>query len=159
MIVYDVENLFANRWEYTYTVSNDTLGSDIEEFTIYFEQGLYDNLLITTPLATWDELVVDPDVILGFPEDGFFDALALGPGIAPGDDQTGFSVSFDWLGTGTPGQQAFEIVDPTTFAVMDSGFTRAIPEPGAALLFACGAIVVGTVARRTPGTRSNDTTK
>jgi hypothetical protein len=145
-IFFGVENLGGNTWEYAYTIENDTLGFNIEEFTIYFEHGLYDNLLVTTPMADWDELAVNPDVILGSPEDGFFDALALGSGIAPGQTLSGFSVSFDWLGAGSPGTQTFEVVDPDTFVSVDSGDTAPIPEPATSLLL--GAGLAGLVGSR-----------
>ncbi len=141
-IDYSVNDLGAGVWEYNYTVSNDTLASNIDEFTIYFTYGMYDNLNVTTPVADWDELTVNPQLILGIPEDGFYDALALVSGIAPGDTASGFSVSFDWLGSDIPGSQSFEIVDPSNFNVIDSGSTTAnanpIPEPGTLMLLCSG---------------------
>jgi hypothetical protein len=103
-VTYDVQNLGGTTWEYTYTVANDTLGVDIEEFTIWFELGLYENLVATATPADWDPLAIDPDP--GIPDDGFYDALALVAGITPGGSLGGFSVSFDFLGAGTPGSQS-----------------------------------------------------
>src|SRR5207245_2712986 len=97
-ILFDVGNLGGNRYEYTYRVTNDTLASAIEEFTIFFAFGLYDHLSVTTPVAGWDEITIDPALIFGAPIEGFYDALALGGGIPPGVAVGGFSVSFDWLG-------------------------------------------------------------
>jgi hypothetical protein len=145
-VTYDVQNLGGTTWEYTYTVANDTLGFDIEEFTIWFDVGLYENLSATATPADWDPLTIEPDP--GIPDDGFYDALALVAGIAPGDSLGGFSVSFDFLGAGTPGAQLFEIVDPFTFDVLDDGRTEsaaggpgpgtAIPEPATAVLLGLG---------------------
>ncbi len=141
-INYGVNDLGGGKWEYDYTVLNDTLGSPIDEFTIYFDYGLYDNLSVTTPVADWDELTVNPVLILGSPETGFYDALAFVAGIAPGSSMSGFSVAFDWLGSGTPGSQFFEFVDPATFGVLDSGLTTVtsspVPEPGTMMLLGSG---------------------
>lgn len=143
-ISYNLTNLGGGTWEYLYTVSNDTLSSDIEEFTIYLPYSMYDNLNVTSPVADWDELTVNPQLILGVPEDGFYDALSLVSGIAPGSAMGGFSVSFDWLGSGTPGSQNFEIIDPLTFDVLDSGVTTSasstVPEPGTLMLLGSGVI-------------------
>ena len=93
--------------------------------------GLYDNLSVTTPLADWDEIAINPDASI--PDDGFYDAIALVAGIAPGDTLSGFSVQFDWLGAGTPGNQFFDVVDSGTFDVLESGETvlasAPVPEP------------------------------
>jgi len=145
-ISYDVSSLGGTGWEYTYTVANDTLGADIEEFTIWFDLALYGNLVATATPADWDPLVIQPDP--GLPDDGFYDALALVAGIAPGDSLGGFSVSFDYLGRGTPGAQLFEVIDPATFDLLDDGTTvraaagpgpsPAIPEPATGLLLGMG---------------------
>ena len=145
-IFYDVSNISGSTWEYTYTVSNDTLGLNIDEFTVYFDFGLYQNLAPVSAPATWDPLVVEPDNFLG--NDGFYDALALSGGVTPGNSIGSYSVRFDYLGTGTPGSQRFEVVDPTTFDVLDSGLTSLIPVPAAVWLFASGLIGLTVIARR-----------
>lgn len=148
-VFHNVNDLGGGIWEYDYTVANDTLTSDIEEFTIYFEYGFYDNLRVTTPLAvSWDELTVNPDLIFGFPEDGFYDALSLVSGIAPGNTKSGFSVTFDWLGSGTPVSQYFEVVSSTTFDVIDSGNTSRVPEPSALLILGTGIAGLVGLSRR-----------
>ena len=119
---------------------NDTLGFSFNEFTIYFQYGLYADLAITSSLATWDHVFANPDVILGSPQDGFYNALAPPvSGIAPGASLGGFSVSFDWLGAGNPGSQFFEVVDPSNWSVITSGNTAApVPEPSTMLLLGAG---------------------
>jgi hypothetical protein len=148
-INYDLANLGGNRWEYTYAVTNDSMSSDIEEFTIYFNLGSYDNLVVTSPLASWDELVAQPDPALT--DDGYYDALTLATGISPAATDSGFSVSFDWLVAGIPGTQFFDVVDPITFDVLDSGSTvaaTAVPEPGTLLLLGSGIIGLIGIRKR-----------
>jgi len=142
IISYSSTNISGNTWENTYSVSNDTLASDIEEFSIYFDLGLYDSLSLVTAPADWDPIVFDPDPLL--PDDGLYDVLALVSGIASGDMLSGFSIQFDFLGAGAPGAQFFEVLDPFTFAVLDSGYTQlvvaSVPEPGILLLMSVGLI-------------------
>ena len=141
-ITYEIEDLGTGQWQYTHEVTNVNLAM-IEEFTIWFDEGLYDNLIVTTPspLPTdWDEIVWQPDAVLSDP--GAFDSLAIGSntGIGTGESVYGFSVSFGWLGTGSPGTQYYEIINPDTFETVDAGYT--IPEPGTVLLLGLGAVVL-----------------
>jgi hypothetical protein len=145
-IYYDVTNITGNTWEYSYTVNNDTLSFNIDEFTIYFSLGDYQNLSVVSSPVSWDSLVVEPDNFLG--NDGYFDSLALSGGIAPGNSLGGLIVSFNYLGTGNPGSQLFEIVDPADFTVLDSGQTEVVPVPSAILLFGSGLLGLVVVARR-----------
>ena len=146
-INYDVLNIDGNTWEYTYTVNNDTLGFDIDEFTVYFDHGLFENLIATSTPASWDPLVVEPGNF--FNNNGSYDALALAGGIAPGSSVGSFSVRFDYLGAGTPGSQLFEIVDPITFDLLeDQGQTSLIPVPAAVWLFGSGLISLLVASRR-----------
>jgi hypothetical protein len=137
-ISYTAMNLGGSTWEYSYTVINDTLGADLEEFTIFFDVALFENLAVTNSPNDWDSLVVQPDS--GIPADGFFDSLALGAPIAASDSLGEFSVSFDFLGAGTPGAQLFAVVDPITFATLESGVTisSVVPVPGGIWLLLSG---------------------
>jgi len=147
-VSYTVNNLGGTNWEYNYSVSNDTLTTDIEEFTVFFDVALYQNLALVAAPSGWDPLVIQPD--LSLPDDGFYDALALSGGITPTNSLGGFRLSFDYLGTGTPGSQAFDIVDPVTFAMLDSGFTQAaaVPVPAAGDLFLGGITLLMSLLTR-----------
>ncbi|MCF6236576.1 MAG: multicopper oxidase domain-containing protein, partial [Gammaproteobacteria bacterium] len=134
-VLYQANNLGGSAWEYTYTVNND-LPINIEEFSTYFDPALYENLVISDSPMGWDGLAVEPDSNL--PDDGFSDWLTLGSPINSGDTLGGFSVTFDFIGTGTPGSQLFEILDPMTFDVLSSGSTTSVPEPGALVLLVLG---------------------
>ena len=145
-IWYETTDLGSGRWEYSYTVVNlpESLIPEIREFTIWFDYGVYDNLLVTTPdppASDWSEVVWDPEPVLE--DDGAYDAVTLTVGIGQGENVSGFSVSFDWLpGTGQPGSQFYEIVVPNTspVEVIDSGWT--IPEPASAVMLGLGGILL-----------------
>jgi hypothetical protein len=136
-ISYTTANLGSNQWQYTYQVTNLTLSTPIDEFTIWFDHSLYRNLLISTlnPLANkWGEIIWQPEVGLG---NGGYDALAASWGIPACQTESGFCVRFDWLGTGTPGAQFYEVINPSDFSRIDSGFT--IPEPAMITLIILGS--------------------
>lgn len=140
-ITYTTQNLSGNTWQYSYTVTNDTLPQPIDEFTIYFGLFVYENLSVVGQAAPldWDAIAVEPDPAL--PDDGFYDALALNLGIAPGTALGQFQITFDYLANGVPKEQFFEIVDPTSLAVLDSGFTvAAVPLPAAGWLMGSGLL-------------------
>lgn len=108
---------------YAYSVTVALGEPRVEEFTIFFDSTLYQNLVVSAAPQDWDPLVIQPDS--GIPSNGFFDALALIDGISPATSLGGFAVLFDFLGTGSPGAQRFDIVDPTTFVTLQTGFTSA----------------------------------
>lgn len=140
----------GSQWQYDYSISNDTLGFAIDEFTIYFDLGVYDSLSIVGTPAGWNDLVVQPGSFLGI-NDGYYDGLANGgSALPPGQTIAGFSVQFNFLGAGTPTSQFFEIVDPNDFSVLDSGYTvtgAVIPLPAATWLFTSGLIGLVGIAR------------
>jgi hypothetical protein len=141
-VTYQAVALGGDAWRYDYVVKNDGSPAAIEEFTIFFELGLFADLAVAASPADWDPLVVQPDP--GVPADGFFDALALGPGLLDGEEAR-FSVTFTYSGLGAPGAQAFHVVDPTSFDVIASGFTRAavaVPEPGTLPLLLAAAVAL-----------------
>lgn len=150
-ITYETHDLGSGRWEYVYEVKNDTLSEPINEFTVYFDYGLYADLFIDSPKAGWDGMTVEPDLALGVPVPGYYDALALVSGIAPGASEGGFQVSFTWLGQGTPGPQSFDIVNPDTFETIESGRTTGpapVPEPGMMILLSMGIVGIAGMGRR-----------
>jgi len=126
-IRYTLKDLGGGRWQHIYDVTNHSLSAGIEEFTIWFDFGLYENMTIETgdpPAGSWDEIVWQPDPSVG--SDGGYDGLVKvsSMGIKSGQTVSNFSVSFDWLGTGEPGLQYYEIADPNTFEAIDSGYTK-----------------------------------
>lgn len=120
-IQYSTSHLGGTQWRYDYTVTNDSLAVTIEEFSLFFANGLYTNLHDASTTPGWDLLVIQPDPAI--PAAGYFDALALSGGILPGAAQAGFAVIFDYLGAGVPPPQAFSLWDPLTFVEIDAGTT------------------------------------
>ena len=140
-ISYQLTNLGEDRWQYEYQVANTGTTTAIEEFTIWFDESLYENLAVVTqpPIAdSWSEIASQPDPWI--PLDGFYDALASVGGILPGSSEGSFAVSFDWLGDGIPSDQPFEVIDPVSFDTLSSGTT--FPEPATLILLALGSFVV-----------------
>jgi hypothetical protein len=138
-INYVASNLGAGLWQYTYEVKNLGLADGIGEFTIWFDYGKYNNLQITTPnppSSNWNQIVWQPDPVIK--DAGGYDALANSLRIQLGQSVYGFAVSFNWLGTGTPGSQQYEIINPSNFQTIESSWTT--PEPATLLLFGLGAL-------------------
>ena len=117
-------------YRYVYSITNNaaTGSAAIQLFDILFDTSLYQesSLQIVTPAplhTQWSEQLLSsaPSVPAAY------DALSLTGGIAAGSTVTGFSVQFTWLGTGTPGPQPFQVFDPNTFAVLQSGVTSTLP--------------------------------
>lgn len=126
VISYTTSNPSGNNWVYQYTVSNPASSDLIAEFTIWFDRALYTNLSVIGSPADWDSIVIQSDESI--PADGFFDSLALGPGVGANESLAGFAVQFTFLGAGNPGAQLFDILDANFNAVF-SGATRADSDP------------------------------
>ena len=146
VIEYEQIDQTGSRYEYTYTVANEAASSfDISWFTIYFEAGSYENIEITASPVDWDPYYEDP--IPALPFDGIADWLSFGAPIAAGEELSGFSVAFDWIGVDSDPfeTQFFEIYD-LGFSLLASGETELaggeppvdVPEPGSIFLVMLG---------------------
>ncbi|MEM1153706.1 MAG: putative Ig domain-containing protein, partial [Pseudomonadota bacterium] len=158
-VFFELDALGGDRWEYHYTLENTT-GDAIGGLSVYFDTGPFANLSITgNPNAgtfdEWDGLFIEFDPEL--PDVGFADWSTLDDLLFPGDSLTGFSVAFDFLGTGQPGSQFFETYrlesgdsDFLDFILISDGFTRplpgdppvGVPIPSTLLLFAPGLLLL-----------------
>ncbi len=128
-------------WRYDYTVTGRSFLQS-EFFDIYFEPNLYGTLTAgPAPDPGWDVLILqqpDPANLPPF-DRGIFDAFALTDNPPLLD---AFSVSFVFLGAGSPGPQLFEIFDADS-ELVESGITsvpgeEVIPEPSTAALLLIG---------------------
>jgi len=145
-IYYEAEPLpsigLNERWRYTYTLENTDFDPG-EGFTIVF--SAVDYVALAEPSAPdpdWNAIVLQPDLLL--PDHGYFDAQAQ---VAAPSNAGSFSVVFDWLGTGTPGPQPYELYD-TSFDSVEQGVTTIIPDPSTALLMVVGLIGLGIHGRQ-----------
>jgi len=123
-VSYTLQGLGAGQWLYRYTVINDTLSEPIRQFIVWFEPGLYENLSIVSDPEIgydWYQDTVEPDPVWLYY--GAYRALAWGDGISVGDYESGFAVSFTYLGAGTPNVQEFDIVDPCDYISLEAGWT------------------------------------
>jgi len=121
-IEYDITDLPDTKpgedlWQYNYRVSNYNFNAG-HGFTIYFDQAHYKNIeKLASPVnEDWDIIVWQPDVAI--PDDGAYDALFTSESSTSLTD--GFTMSFIWLGNGSPGPQRFDIYDPN-FKTLESG--------------------------------------
>jgi hypothetical protein len=137
VIDFSLTALGGSEYQYNYTVHNDgSLGAGvpIQLFDIDFSPALYQagslNIVSLAGLnSAWSQEIL---VSVGTaPAD--FDVLALGGGIPVGGTVSGFAVQFEWIGKGLPGAQQFEISDPNSFKVLETGETMTssttLPEP------------------------------
>jgi hypothetical protein len=125
-VTYTATDISGSTWEYNYTITNDIAGgtTNLSEFTAFFGASTYSNLAVVSAPSNWEgqggAIAVQPDPILG---PGFYDAVASDAGLAFGASQGGFSVEFTYLGTGTPGPQEFNFVDPNSFTALVDSYT------------------------------------
>jgi hypothetical protein len=142
VITFNPSKLTATRWLLEYRIE---AGPPFQEFSIYFDRLRYSNLSVEGAPADWDAIVLQPDASLQ--SDGIFDALALDGGLSQAQTITGFRVSFDLADGLAPAAQRFEVFDPLTFSVLESGRTLplngpAVPEPDTLLLCLGGLLAL-----------------
>jgi hypothetical protein len=131
-ISYTLVPMGGNSYKYVYSITNNgtlTGSAPVQLFDILFDTSQYQesSLQIVTPPnlnAQWSQ-----EILTGIPPaiPAAYDALALAGGVPAGTTVTGFAVQFTWQGTGTPGPQPFEIYDPVSFALLQSGQTTSAP--------------------------------
>ena len=121
LINVDINKDNGNVYTAEYALTNNS-ASVIDAFTLYFEFGLFQNIQVLNTPTDWDVLAEDP-AIFAAPLPGLVDGLALGAPLAVGDVLSGLKISFEWLGAPNvvSFSQAFEIYDPNTFDIIESG--------------------------------------
>ena len=125
---------------YRYTVHNDSLGVPISDIAVFFpaentsEFSDYTLDSAVTPPGWTMSLVPGSAIDLG----AYGDAYVMTSGEIPvGGSLGNFEITFTYSGTGTPGSQMFKIFDPSTFDVLETGYTipesHGVPDGGSTL--------------------------
>jgi hypothetical protein len=153
LVEYSASLIAPSQWRYDYTINVPDAPLSFDGLTVWFGSSLYAGLAGATAPSGWDPIAIESDP--GLPADGFFDALLLSGSVQPGAVLTGFSVTFTYLGLGTPGAQSFALYNSLDFGAVYSGSTvlgapvGQVPVPatmGLALLALAAA--AGSTARR-----------
>ena len=153
VITYDSYfNTTADKWQYDYTIYNDSTDG-ISAFEVMFDYELSSNLDIITP-GGWDGAILEPS----FNDDELLSPLSAIWGLDSGLLQyeqlaSGFSVLFDWSGTGDPGSQFFSLLDADWNAIGNEwGYATdgppAVPEPQTFMLLGTGLLGLAAYYRR-----------
>jgi hypothetical protein len=126
-IEYSLKALGGNRYSYDYIITA-TPSQPLETFNIYFPFHLYDNLSPGNLPLGWIAMLQQPDP--AWYVDGIFSAESTMGHLPPGVPTGGFSIEFDWLGTGLPGRQGYNFSDSRSVGNVWIGGTVEVPEPG-----------------------------
>ena len=159
-VTYDLDGTLPVQ-SYRYTVANNSLGSPISDFVLFFPAentpDFADYTLVgaTAPPGWAIDLIPSSAIDLG----AYAEAYVVSSGEIPvGGSLGGFEISFTYTGSGTPGSQMFNIYDPTTLDVLDTGTTtpasHGLPDTGSTLGFALvAAALCAGWGRRATGSR------
>jgi len=126
-------------WRYEYRLTGPLAA--FSSVNLYFSPSMYADLtwVANDSPAQIDLLpIIQPDLPLG--ADGIASIVALTS--LPGSFSSGSALTFLWTGRGTPGAQAYEVLDDT-FNVISAGQTfdvgvPQVPEPESVLLTSLG---------------------
>ena len=140
----DYSRQFDQTWQVNYQLTNNSLATEIREFSLYFDYHFVSNIrIVAVPDAWANNILLDNPVNnSGFAYDGLLDLLVTPglPGISPSETLSGISIQFDWLTNDyLPSElpQYFEIIDTEDFSILESGYTQsvAVSSPSALMTF------------------------
>ncbi|MBI3345658.1 MAG: PEP-CTERM sorting domain-containing protein [Burkholderiales bacterium] len=143
----DLVDLVAGQdlWQYDYTIAGDVAAGD--GVNILFAYSQFDGIDVLLADSAVFATPTQPVSVLS--ADGLLSITALQQ--ISSADPAHISVQFQWLASGSPGAQQFEVVD-SFFSVVDSGTTVSpsaphdLPEPSSAWL--AGVALAGVLIRR-----------
>ncbi|MDD2738428.1 MAG: hypothetical protein PHR94_05810 [Methylomonas lenta] len=154
IFTYSLQDLGNDHYRYIYNIGNNgTLpGEDaIKLYDILFDPILYSetslNISSAPPISIdWSEQILNsaPDIPTTY------DVFSNGTGIIAGAEVKGFAVDFLWLSTGLPSGQKYEIYDPLSFELLETGVTQAltsIPVPSTLPLFLTAILGVASFSK------------
>jgi len=158
IITADLVSLGSTSYRYEYNITNDGSlggGTALKVIDFAFDPALYDEgslSIASLPALNTDWFESIFGAVPGSP--AFYEIEALSSGLADGDSVNGFAVEFFWLGSGLPGSQSFQILDGTSFTLLEEGQTTvnlpasAASAPGTLLLMVIGLPAILSVLRR-----------
>jgi hypothetical protein len=155
VVQYATTSLGGDFWRYAYTLEGQAPTGGFDGVTIYFEPTSFGTLTNLVAPPGWDPLIVQPDT--GLPADGFVDLLHSGGLLSGTVGPVAFSVDVEYLGTGVPGAQRFELYVSNPFSVVASGLTQQasnVPEPATVVLLAL-ALGCAVLTQAQPTRRAN----
>ena len=160
-INFSLENIGENRWQYNYVIINDTVEKGIDISAILFDYGRYADLKLESCPNDWNLQLLSP-TLQGEQEERGLLTIGVkdnnwGHGLSLGESLSEISVSFTWLGEGTPGTQDFTVSwwdSSQSNFIKEGGYTTGIvispsvpvPEPHTLALLGSG--LIGFVALR-----------
>lgn len=152
-ISYDLTNVAGNTWQFDFTVKNDTLGSPLQAFDLYFDFATFTNLAAVAEPGTFSPTVLPP---IDSPPFATFDGAVtfsdFTTGIAAGATLGGFSVQADFSGAGAPGVPTWDVIDANFNTLDQGGATQigpvGVPEPATLTLLGLGLIGAAFGRRR-----------
>ncbi|MHC6647387.1 hypothetical protein ACYTPF_12510 [Alteromonas sp. HB246098] len=147
LIEHSLKKIDSSSYEVEFAIFN-TSSAPVKAFTLYFDYDFFAGISITSTPADWDSFAVQPDQILGVNEPGFADFYSSTVAIGPNNYLKGVLITFDWNGMGEIASAPFyfETYDPSTFAVLSSGYSTlksvSVNEPKTLVVFLLVLIVV-----------------
>ena len=155
VITYESSNLGGNRWQYDYTIFNDSASDIITAFDINFDFGYYSNIEHLSSPAGWDSVADDPFSLgTNLEIDGILTAWALEEAfyLLPNNSLGIFSVVFDWFGNDAPLGQLYVLYGDNNWNIIGDGWTAGvppeIPEPQTFMLLGTGILAMAAYYRR-----------
>jgi hypothetical protein len=151
-VQYQVTNVSGDEWQYSYAIEDSTPFSANEALTVTFSAALYTNMDPAPPSpAGWSAFSAPSDTTLMF--DGIYTASANADGASLAGP---FTITFDYLGSGTPGSQPFSIdlFDSNSIYLSNvttgvtTPFSNAVPEPESGLLLLIGGVALSGLKKR-----------
>lgn len=108
-IIIELSQVSGQRWQGNYRIENTGATAPIKGIRIVFPVGLYDALAISKTPDQWDAITADPDSLID--ASGIYELFTVTEAIDTNQTLEGITLAFDWLGSGAPSSQSFEIIN------------------------------------------------